>query len=55
MGMVAGHGIVYDIAFDGASGGHDSERSDTYHVEGVSFLPAEVGGMAMYFFRVLGS
>ena len=30
-------GIVYDNAFDGASGGHCSERSDTYHVEGVYF------------------
>ena len=29
-----------------------SERSDTYHVQGVHFVPAEIRGMAVYFFRV---
>ena len=29
-----------------------SERSDTYYVQGVHFLPAEIRGMAMDFIRV---
>lgn len=55
MGTMAGHwasaALCNILHLKARIRGACSERSDTYHVQGVHFLPAEIRGMAVYFFR----